>query len=120
MAAVGAVLLSAGQSGAAPAGVPAAVRAAPASASVSASMVTRPAVNGLRVRSRGSFSGYIKGQLYRGDKVRVVGWHGPWVEVQLTHRSAGGLRGGALGWSYRGYVYKPHVCPRSSYVCKHW
>lgn len=101
----------------------AAVREGPPAVAVvhvsSGPMVTGPAVNGLRLRSRGSFHGRVKGLLYRGDRMRVVGWHGPWVEVQLTRRSASGLHAGSLGWSWRGYMHKPRVCP-PSYVCKHW
>lgn len=83
-------------------------------------MVTGPRVNGLRLRSKGSTSGYIKGLLYRGDKFRVIASQGSWVEVQLTKRLASGLKSGTLGWVYRGYVYKLASCPSSSYVCKHW
>lgn len=115
-------LLGAGSSGAAVREGPVAVRAAPLSAPAYGSglMVTGPRVNGLRLRSRASFQGYVKGLLYRGDRVRVVGWQGPWVEVQVVRRSASGLRAGTLGWSWRRYLYRPAVCPSSVYVCRHW
>lgn len=115
-------LLGAASSGAAVREGPVAVRAAPVSAPAYGSglMVTGPRVDGLRLRSRGSFYGYVRGLLYRGDRVRVVGWHGPWVEVQLVHRSASGMRSGTLGWSWRGYMHRPRSCPSSTYVCRHW
>lgn len=67
-----------------------------------------PSVNGLRIRS-GPGTGYgIYGLLYRADRFAVTGsaarGHGTWYRVELTRRSASGLRSGHTGWVYAPYV----------------
>ena len=63
------------------------------------------AVNGLRLRA--TPGGWVKGLLYRGDRVFVRETYAPgdrnrnWVGVVLARRSAGGLPR-----LTRGYVYK--------------
>jgi len=83
-------------------------------------MVTRPKVDGLRLRAAGSFTGRVKGLLYKSDRFQVTGWHGDWVQVRLTKRSATGMKEDTTGWAYRSYVRKPKNCPSTWYICQHW
>ncbi|MGW8569755.1 SH3 domain-containing protein [Streptomyces niveus] len=86
-----------------------AASSAPAAApQVSAGGKASVATNGLRLRSKPGYSGYVKGQLYRGDRLFIretyASASNPWVGVVLTQRSAGGLPK-----MTRGYVHKSHI-----------
>lgn len=96
-----------------------AARAAPAPASgrVQNSSVR---VNGLRFRAQPSYRGAVRGLLYRGDRVQVIGWSGPWMHVRLAHRSAGGSRAGAVGWVAKTYLYGPSCTSYKSWPCSAW
>ncbi|MFE4825648.1 SH3 domain-containing protein [Streptomyces sp. NPDC056672] len=65
-----------------------------------------PVVDGLRLRTRPG--GSVKGLLYRGDalaKARVIRAGDSWAKVRVYHhKSAGGLRVGATGWVWKGYL----------------
>lgn len=68
-----------------------------------------PKVEGLRIRSGPSTHTLAEGLLYRGDRMRVTGTvrrpsTGTWFHVDLTHRSASGLRRGFRGWVYASYL----------------
>ncbi|MEV0040689.1 SH3 domain-containing protein [Streptomyces sp. NPDC050804] len=64
--------------------------------------------NGLRLRSQPGYSGYVKGLLYRGDRLFIRETFGaasnPWVGVVLKVRSKGGLPK-----LTRGYVHKSYL-----------
>ncbi|MFD3931477.1 hypothetical protein [Streptomyces sp. NPDC058614] len=67
------------------------------------------AVNGLRLRSKPGYNGWVKGLLYKGDRVFIRETYHPsynanWVGVVLKQRSAGGLPR-----LTRGYVYKSYL-----------
>ncbi|MEC3996764.1 SH3 domain-containing protein [Actinacidiphila sp. DG2A-62] len=79
-----------------------------------------PRVNGLRFRTKSNFRGYVRGQLYRGDRVQVLGWSGHWMHVRLTKRSHGGLRAGSAGWVWKGYLYGPECRSYKSWPCTAW
>lgn len=91
--------------------------AASASASVSErggyvpilSGTVTPSVNGLRIRSGPGTGAVAEGLLYRGDHMVVTSEErrprfGTWFSVDLTRRSAGGLRRGFRGWVYAPYI----------------
>lgn len=77
-------------------------------------------VNGLRFRTRASSHGTVRGLLYRGDRVEVIGWSGPWMHVRLTARSRGGSRKGATGWVAKRYLYGPSCRSYASWPCSAW
>ncbi|WP_328464008.1 SH3 domain-containing protein [Streptomyces sp. NBC_00448] len=79
-----------------------------------------PRVGGLRLRSRGSFGGSVKGLLYRGDRVQVIGYSANWMHVQLTKRSAGGARKGTKGWVWKSYLYGPSCRSHAKWPCTAW
>jgi hypothetical protein len=79
-----------------------------------------PTVNGLRFRSTGSFNGGVRGLLYRGDRVQVIGWNGDWMHVKLTQRSGGGARAGVSGWVWKSYLYGPECRSYSTWPCTAW
>jgi uncharacterized protein YgiM (DUF1202 family) len=70
----------------------------------------RATVNGLRMRT-GPGTGYgIKGQLYTGDRMKLIGHRQDrggqsWYRVALSGSSAGGLPGGHVGWVVGSYLY---------------
>jgi hypothetical protein len=73
-------------------------------------VMARPLVNGLRLRSGPSTHYAAYGLLYRVDRMQVIGTRvrpttGKWLNVQLSRRSASGLRAGLRGW-----VSEPYVC----------
>lgn len=76
---------------------------------VSAGSTASVAVNGLRLRSKPGYNGWIKGLLYKGDRVFIREVYHPsynanWVGVVLKQRSAGGL-----SKLTRGYVHKSYL-----------
>ncbi|MGW1494716.1 hypothetical protein [Streptomyces sp. NPDC002402] len=78
--------------------------------SVSAGSTTSVAVNGLRLRAEPGRGGWVKGLLYKGDRVFIKETFHPsyksasWVGVVLKQRSKGGLPK-----LTRGYVYKAYL-----------
>ncbi|MFC8129119.1 SH3 domain-containing protein [Streptomyces sp. NPDC057302] len=70
----------------------------------------RATVNGLRVRT-GPGTGYgVLGQLYTGDRMKLIGKKQDsggqsWYRVVLSNGSAGGLPGGYVGWVVGSYLY---------------
>lgn len=67
------------------------------------------AVNGLRLRSQPGYNGYIKGLLYRGDRVFIKvtfahSYNPNWVGVVLKERSAGGLPRLTFGYVHKSYL----------------
>lgn len=67
------------------------------------------AVNGLRLRSKAGYNGYIKGLLYRGDRVFIrevfaSDYNPNWVGVVLTQRSKSGLPRQTFGYVYKAYL----------------
>ena len=70
----------------------------------------RATVNGLRVRT-GPGTGYgVLGQLYTGDRMKLIGLRQDsggqaWYRVSLSGGSAGGLPGGYVGWVVGSYLY---------------
>jgi hypothetical protein len=82
---------------------------------------SRVRVNGLRFRTRASTHGTVRGLLYRGDRVEVIGWSGQWMHVRLTARSRGGSRAGATGWVAKRYLYGPNCHGSySTWPCTAW
>ncbi|MFE1960928.1 SH3 domain-containing protein [Streptomyces sp. NPDC059479] len=73
---------------------------------VSAGSTKTVDASGLRLRSKPGYSGWVKGLLYRGDRVfiRETYARGAWVGVVLKTRSAGGLPK-----LTRGYVHKSYL-----------
>lgn len=67
-------------------------------------------VNGLRMRT-GPGTGYgVLGQLYTGDRMKLIGLKQDsggqsWYRVSLSGSSAGGLPGGYVGWVVGSYLY---------------
>ncbi|MBT2386338.1 SH3 domain-containing protein [Streptomyces sp. ISL-11] len=62
--------------------------------------------DGTRLRTKASTSGSVKGQLYFGDPIRILGKSGKWDYVQLKAKSKGGLPKGT-----RGYVAHANIIP---------
>lgn len=77
-------------------------------------------VNGLRFRVRASSHGTVRGLLYRGDRVEIIGWSGPWMHVRLTARSRGGSRTGTSGWVAKRYLYGPSCRSYATWPCTAW
>jgi hypothetical protein len=75
-------------------------------------------VNGLRLRRYPG--GVVRGLLYRGDRLQVVGWSGPWMHVRLTERSGGGSRAGATGWVAKSHLVGPACRSYRSWPCNAW
>lgn len=96
------------------------VARAPASQSYARTQNSSVRVNGLRFRTRASYRGSVRGLLYRGDRVQVLGSHGPWMHVRLARRSAGGSRAGAVGWVAKTYLYGPSCRSYKSWPCSVW
>ncbi|WP_327325606.1 hypothetical protein OG735_26365 [Streptomyces sp. NBC_01210] len=77
---------------------------------VSSGPTTSVAVNGLRLRAEPGYGGWVKGLLYKGDRVFIKESFHPsyksaaWVGVVLTQRSQGGLPK-----LTRGYVHKSYL-----------
>ncbi|MEV6420562.1 hypothetical protein [Streptomyces sp. NPDC051662] len=76
---------------------------------ISAGSTKSVGVNGLRLRSKPGYGGWVKGLLYRGDRVFIRETFAPsynpnWVGVVLKERSAGGLPK-----LTRGYVHKSYL-----------
>lgn len=96
------------------------VARAPARQSYARTQNSSVRVNGLRFRTRASYYGTVRGLLYRGDRVQVLGAKGPWMHVRLTRRSAGGSRAGATGWVAKTYLYGPSCRSYKSWPCSVW
>ncbi|MFE6165067.1 SH3 domain-containing protein [Streptomyces sp. NPDC056486] len=70
----------------------------------------RATVNGLRMRT-GPGTGYgVLGQLYTGDRMKLIGHRQDrggqsWYRVSLSGGSSGGLPGGYVGWVVGSYLY---------------
>lgn len=70
----------------------------------------RATVDGLRMRT-GPGTGYgVLGQLYTGDRMKLIGLKQDsggqsWYRVSLSGSSAGGLPGGYVGWVVGSYLY---------------
>lgn len=70
----------------------------------------RATVNGLRMRT-GPGTGYgVLGQVYAGDRMKLIGHRQDrggqsWYRVSLSGGSAGGLPGGYVGWVVGSYLY---------------
>jgi hypothetical protein len=78
-------------------------------------------VNGLRFRTRASSRGTVRGLLYRGDRVQIIGSAvGPWIHVRLTARSRGGSHKGARGWVAKRYLYGPRCKNYRTWPCSAW
>ncbi|MFF3413012.1 hypothetical protein ACFYW8_44300 [Streptomyces sp. NPDC002742] len=77
--------------------------------SVTAGSTTSVAINGLRLRAKPGYSGYVKGLLYRGDRVFIretfaASYKPNWVGVVLKQRSRGGLPRLTFGYVYKSYL----------------
>ncbi|SFF54181.1 SH3 domain-containing protein [Actinacidiphila alni] len=96
------------------------VARAPAQQSYARTQNSSVRVNGLRFRTRASYYGTVRGLLYRGDRVQVLGAKGPWMHVRLTRRSGGGSRAGATGWVAKTYLYGPSCRSYKSWPCSVW
>ncbi|WP_405948340.1 hypothetical protein OG588_18995 [Streptomyces prunicolor] len=77
--------------------------------SVTAGSTKTVAVNGLRLRAKPGYNGYVKGLLYRGDRVFIRDTFAPsynrnWVGVVLKQRSRGGLPRLTYGYVYKAYL----------------
>ncbi|WP_329546768.1 hypothetical protein OG548_23290 [Streptomyces sp. NBC_01356] len=77
--------------------------------SVTAGSTKTVAVNGLRLRAKPGYNGYVKGLLYRGDRVFVretfaSSYNPNWVGVVLKQRSKGGLPRLTFGYVYKSYL----------------
>jgi hypothetical protein len=78
-------------------------------------------VNGLRFRTRASSRGTVRGLLYRGDRVQIIGSAvGPWIHVRLAARSRGGSHKGATGWVAKRYLYGPSCHNYHTWPCSAW
>ncbi|MFE2976633.1 hypothetical protein [Streptomyces sp. NPDC059258] len=105
MVAVGGAAAS-GSAAAAPAG--SAVSAAPAAAgtSVIPKGLKTHKVNASALRFRAAPNGWVKGLLFRGDRVFIresyVG--SPWVKVVVVGKSQSGIKHETRGWVHRGYL----------------
>lgn len=78
-------------------------------------------VNGLRFRTRASSRGTVRGLLYRGDRVQIIGSAvGSWIHVRLTARSRGGSHKGATGWVAKRYLYGPRCRNYRTWPCSAW
>ncbi|WFB09602.1 SH3 domain-containing protein [Streptomyces sp. LX-29] len=87
------------------------VRSASTPAAHSTLRLRTVTVDGLRLRSKPSYRGYVKGQLYRGDRVHLRTTYDPsyirdWVEVVLWKPSAGGLPRKTKGFVHKSYLAK--------------
>lgn len=70
----------------------------------------RATVNGLRMRTGPSTNYGVLGQLYTGDRMKLIGKKQDsggqsWYRVSLSGGSAGGLPGGYVGWVVGSYLY---------------
>lgn len=70
----------------------------------------RATVDGLRVRTGPSTNYGVLGQLYEGDRMKLIGLKQDsggqhWYRVVLSGGSAGGLPGGYVGWVVGSYLY---------------
>ncbi|MEU5958832.1 SH3 domain-containing protein [Streptomyces sp. NPDC047525] len=70
----------------------------------------RATVNGLRMRTGPSTNYGVLGQLYTGDRMKLIGLKQDsggqsWYRVALSGGSAGGLPGGYVGWVVGSYLY---------------
>jgi hypothetical protein len=77
--------------------------------SVTAGSTKTVAVNGLRLRAKPGYNGYVKGLLYRGDRVFIretyaQSYNANWVGVVLKERSRGGLPRLTFGYVYKAYL----------------
>lgn len=78
-------------------------------------------VNGLRFRTRASSHATVRGLLYRGDRVEIIGSaRGPWMHVRLTARSRGGSHKGGTGWVAKRYLYGPLCHSYRTWPCSAW
>ncbi|MFD6492920.1 hypothetical protein [Streptomyces sp. NPDC060188] len=77
--------------------------------SVTAGSTKTVGVNGLRLRSKPGYNGYVKGLLYRGNRVFIretfaSSYNPNWVGVVLKQRSRGGLARLTFGYVYKAYL----------------